>query len=147
MTDSQGASSYRFVDTDVEEERTYRYVLSVRYATGAVRSAEPLLATVQATIEATALLPNYPNPFNPETWIPYELASESAVTIDIYDQRGSLIRRLDLGYQPRGRYVRKEKAAYWDGRNALGERVSSGVYYYMLRAGDYAVTRKLLVIK
>ena len=97
--------------------------------------------------EGTALLPNYPNPFNPETWIPYHLANSSNVQITIYDTRGTIVRQLDLGHQPQGYYTRQSRAAYWDGRNTVGERVASGVYFYTLTAGDFTATRKLLIRK
>ena len=77
--------------------------------------------------EETVLLPNYPNPFNPETWIPYHLANPSEVTITIYDMRGTLVRQLNLGHQHEGYYTSRNRAAYWDGRNAVGERVASGM--------------------
>ncbi len=95
----------------------------------------------------TALLPNYPNPFNPETWIPYHLANPSDVRITIYDARGTVIRHLDLGHQREGYYTSQSHAAYWDGRNTVGERVASGVYFYTLTAGDFSATRKMLILK
>ena len=95
----------------------------------------------------TALLPNYPNPFNPETWIPYRLAEDAFVTLTIYDQRGCVVRSLDLGHQAAGFYEHRSQAIYWDGRNAVGERVASGLYFYTLTAGDYATTRKMLILK
>ena len=98
-----------------------------------------------ATPASTALLENYPNPFNPETWIPYRLKSECAPTIQIYDQRGMLIRTLPLGVQKPGDYLSREKAAYWDGRNKRGEKVANGVYFYTLNAGDFTATRKMLL--
>ena len=94
-----------------------------------------------------ALSPNYPNPFNPETWIPYQLAQPTEVTLHIYAVNGALIRVLALGHQPAGVYHTKSRAAYWDGRNEQGERVASGVYFYMLTAGDFSATRKLLIRK
>ena len=97
--------------------------------------------------ETTALLPNYPNPFNPETWIPYELAESADVTVHIYSVKGDLIRTLALGHQPVGIYQAKSRAAYWDGKNAEGERVASGVYFYTLTAGEFAATRKMLIRK
>ena len=99
------------------------------------------------TPKETALLPNYPNPFNPETWIPYQLASPADVHISIYAADGKLIRQLDLGQQPTGIYESRSSAAYWDGRNALGEPVASGVYFYTLTAGDFSATRKMLIRK
>ena len=97
--------------------------------------------------EETALLANYPNPFNPETWIPYQLARESDVRIHIYAVNGTLVRTLDLGHQPAGVYQQRTRAAYWDGRNQLGESVASGVYFYRLTAGDFTATRKMLIRK
>jgi hypothetical protein len=97
--------------------------------------------------EETALLPNYPNPFNPETWIPYHLANPSEVTITIYSMRGTVLRRLDLGHQREGYYTSRSRAAYWDGRNAVGERVASGVYFYQLQADNLSLLRKMLILK
>ena len=97
--------------------------------------------------EETVLLANYPNPFNPETWIPYQLASPSEVLITIYNTRGSVIRRLDLGYQREGYYTRRGRAAYWDGRNAVGERVASGVYFYQLETDNLSLLRKMVILK
>ena len=91
------------------------------------------LANAEPTITETKLLPNYPNPFNPETWIPYQLAKASYVTVTIYNAQGQQIRRLALGSQPAGSYLTQEKAAYWDGRNEAGERMASGVYFYTLQ--------------
>ena len=95
----------------------------------------------------TALLANYPNPFNPETWIPYQLAAAGEVEIVICDIRGIAIRRLVLGHQPAGDYTARRRAAYWDGRNEFGELVASGVYFYTLKASEYTATRKMLIRK
>ena len=97
--------------------------------------------------EKTALLANYPNPFNPETWIPYQLAAPAKVTLRIFGVNGALVRILDLGHQPAGVYQHRNRAAYWDGRNQLGEPVASGVYFYTLTAGDFTATRKMLIRK
>ena len=97
--------------------------------------------------ENTTLLANYPNPFNPETWIPYHLAESAEVTLRIYAINGTLVRTLDLGHQPAGRYQARSQAAYWDGRNEMGESVASGVYFYTLTAGDFTATRKMLIRK
>ncbi len=97
--------------------------------------------------DKTALLPNYPNPFNPETWIPYHLSESSEVTLHIYAADGQLVRRLALGHQPAGVYESKARAAHWDGRNMHGERVASGLYFFTLTAGDFAATGKMLIIK
>ena len=106
---------------------------------------EQLLATLAP--KETALLPNYPNPFNPETWIPYRLAEDAFVTLTIYDQGGQLVRTLHIGHRMAGFYETRSKAIYWDGRNQFGEQVASGVYFYHLSAGDYSATRKMLVLK
>ncbi len=97
--------------------------------------------------EKTELLPNYPNPFNPETWIPYQLAEPATVTLHIYTVSGALVRMLDLGHQPAGIYHRRSRAAYWDGQNQLGEPVASGLYLYTLTADDFTATRKMLIRK
>ena len=97
--------------------------------------------------QRTALLANYPNPFNPETWIPYQLAVPTAVTLHIYTVSGTLVRTLDLGHQPEGRYHDRSRAAYWDGKNDVGESVASGIYFYTLTAGDFTGTGKMLIRK
>ena len=106
---------------------------------------EQLLAAF--TPKETTLLPNYPNPFNPETWIPYHLATPADVHISIYTADGKLVRQLDLGHQPVGIYHHRSRAAYWDGKNALGEPVASGVYFYTFSAGQFTATRKMLIAK
>ena len=110
-----------------------------------IRFLEQLLAAL--TPKETTLLPNYPNPFNPETWIPYRLAQEAEVAIAIYDTKGTLVRRLALGNQAAGYYAERGKAAYWDGRNEGGEAVASGIYIYQFRAGDYAASRRMVIVK
>ncbi len=93
------------------------------------------------------LLQNYPNPFNPDTWIPFKLARNAPVTINIYDVKGQLVRTLHIGNKGAGIYVTKDKAAYWDGRCRYGEKVASGVYFYHLKAGDFSATRRMLIAK
>ena len=95
----------------------------------------------------TELLHNYPNPFNPETWIPYRLAKDANVTLTIYDMTGGVVRRIDVGHQLAAVYESRSKAIYWDGRNEFGERVASGIYFYHLSAGDYSATRKMVILK
>lgn len=95
----------------------------------------------------TLLLFNYPNPFNPETWIPYQLAEPANVTLTIYAVNGQVVRRLTLGHQLAGTYQRKSRAAYWDGRNSVGESVASGIYFYTFTAGDFSATRKMVIRK
>ncbi|MDE0012510.1 MAG: hypothetical protein OXU36_15270 [Candidatus Poribacteria bacterium] len=97
--------------------------------------------------DATVLLANYPNPFNPETWIPYHLANSTDVKLRIYDARGILVRELVLGHQSAGYYTSRSRAAYWDGRNALGERVASGIYFYQLQADEISPLRKMVILK
>ena len=106
---------------------------------------EQLLAVLMP--KETVLLANYPNPFNPETWIPYQLSKDAEVIITIYAVDGRVIRRLTLGHQPAGLYRNRSHAAYWDGRNAFGEPVASGVYFYTFTAGDFTATRKMLIRK
>ena len=107
--------------------------------------AAPLALTESSA--QNVLLANYPNPFNPETWIPYQLSESAEVSVSIYSVNGSLIRALALGHQPAGVYQSRSRAAYWDGRNAFGEHVASGLYFYTLTAGDFTATRKMLIRK
>ena len=102
---------------------------------------------VSLTPSETELLANYPNPFNPETWIPYRLAEDAFVTLTIYDLNGQVVRALDVGHQVPAVYESRSKAIYWDGRNETGEQVASGVYFYHLSAGNYSATRKMLILK
>lgn len=97
--------------------------------------------------QATVLAQNFPNPFNPETWIPYQLRESAKVRIQIYDISGRLVRTLNVGWQPVGSYMTPARAAHWDGRNEIGESVSSGLYFYTLTAGDFNATRKMLIQK
>ena len=110
-----------------------------------IANLEKLLASLIP--EATALLANYPNPFNPETWIPYQLAESGEVTLTIYDMNGRMLRRLEVGYKAAGMYRSRNRAAYWDGCNQLGEALASGVYFYTLTAGDFTATRRMLILK
>ena len=95
----------------------------------------------------TELLPNYPNPFNPETWIPYRLGKDAKVVLTIYDARGDVVRQFDLGFQPAGVYETRSRAVYWDGTNDFGETVANGVYFYSLSTSDYSRTRKATILK
>ena len=110
------------------------------------------IALLESTLAAlrpveTLLLANYPNPFNPETWIPYHLANAGDVGLTIYDVRGTVVRRLDLGHQREGYYTSRSRAAYWDGKNEMGERVASGVYFYQLEADNTSLLRKMVILK
>ena len=101
-------------------------------------------AQQQTTVQ---LLPNYPNPFNPETWIPYQLETASDVSLSIYNVSGRLVRTIELGYQPAGLYANRSDAVYWNGRNNHGEQVASGMYVYRLTAGDYSASRRMVIVK
>jgi hypothetical protein len=95
----------------------------------------------------TALGRANPNPFNPDTWIPFKLAADANVEIEIYDVTGRLVRRLDLGYRPAGSYWDRSRSAYWDGRNEAGESVASGIYFYRMTAGDFSAIRRMVILK
>ncbi|MXW77914.1 MAG: T9SS type A sorting domain-containing protein [Gemmatimonadetes bacterium] len=95
----------------------------------------------------TTLLANFPNPFNPDTYIPYQLHAPAHVSLSIYDIRGALIREIDLGYRAAGQYLTSANAAHWDGRDHRGQRVASGVYLYRLQAGPVAHVRKMVLVK
>ncbi len=93
----------------------------------------------------TSILPNYPNPFNPETWIPYQLAKPADVSVSIYSADAKLIKTLALGRKPAGTYYDKSRAIYWDGKNSQDEPVASGIYFYTFTAGDFTDTKKMLI--
>ena len=133
--------------TDVRHWLTQAQQVNLTDATSqrGILILEQLLAALIP--KETSLLPNYPNPFNPETWIPYQLSQPAAVTLYIYAVDGTLIRTLTLGYQPVGIYESRDRAAYWDGKNEVGESVASGVYFYTFTAGEFTATRKMLIRK
>ena len=110
-----------------------------------IRVLEQLLVIL--TPKETTLFANYPNPFNPETWIPYHLAKPADVTLTIYAANGTVVRTLELGHQAAGMYQNRDRAVHWDGRNDIGEAVASGIYFYTLTAGDFTSTRKMLIRK
>ena len=122
----------------VESDGSLKYQRAIAYL-------ENLLAAMRPT--QTRLLANYPNPFNPETWIPYHLAETSDVRLRIYDMDGSVVRDLKLGLQDAGFYTSRSRAAYWDGRNNRGEKVSSGVYFYQLDTENHSFLRKMVILK
>ena len=126
------------------ESPTLNYKVTLEHLADAVMSVR--LDSIGRP-KRTQLLQNYPNPFNPETWIPYQLSEDSPVAVSIYDTTGKLIRSLPLGLQSAGFYNSRDRAAYWDGRNALGERVASGTYLYQLTTPNYHQTRRLVIIK
>ena len=125
------------------------------YSSGDVPMAPPGMLTERfspplqsaADVLHTRLLHNYPDPFNPETWIPFELDHDANVTIDIYDSNGELVRTLAVGDKPKGSYVEQAKAVHWDGKNNNGKNVASGVYFYTLQTDDYSQTRRMVILK
>ena len=129
--------------------QTLDILLSMDNGTPVFKQSIAILQKILASFipEKTALLPNYPNPFNPETWIPYQLSEPATVTLTIYSAKGAVIRTLQLGNMPAGIYQTKTRAAYWDGKNKLGEPVASGVYFYTFTADDFTATHKMLLIK
>ena len=132
-------------DTNGELIRTLHHEID---ATDIRRAFTELILTAEdLKPRQTALLANYPNPFNPETWIPYQLASDAYAAIRIYSQAGELVRSLDLGFQRAGYYVGRARAAYWNGRNDSGEQLASGVYFYQLIASESTATRKMVIVK
>ena len=114
---------------------------------GAIWKVNLSAKSLKAIPKVTRLYQNFPNPFNPETWLPYQLSKEADVTVTIYDVSGQVVRQLNLGHQEAGEYLEKEAAVYWDGRNTTGESVSSGVYFYHLQAGDFSATKRMLILK
>ena len=132
-------------DTTSELIRTLQHKISVADVHQAFTELQ--LTPADLIPKRTVLLANYPNPFNPETWLPYQLANDTAVVIRIYSSTGQLVRHLDLGFQHAGYYIGKSRAAYWDGRNDLGERLASGVYFYQLSTPESSATRKMVIMK
>ena len=113
----------------------------------AIQFLRTWLTNANQSVTETKLLPNYPNPFNPETWIPYQLAEAGDVSVKIYDVGGRLIRTIPVGFKPVGYYLTQERAAYWNGQNETGESVSSGVYFLQFIAGDFSATRQIVILK
>ena len=155
---------YSFTDENVELGQVYYYYIEDVDFTGKPNKSHIIEVTVgkQSIKEVTvgkqsikthlvpptfALLQNYPNPFNPETWIPYQLAEDADVSINIYSVSGKLVKTLHLGQKRAGFYMKKSKSAYWDGTDSFGEKVASGVYFYTLQAGEFRATQKMVIIK
>jgi Leucine-rich repeat (LRR) protein len=150
---------YSFLDETVQEGHTYWYVIEDVDFSGVTGRSHPIQVTFQRKESyakvfpaKSALLQNFPNPFNPETWIPFQLAQSSDVIIQIYDVRGRLVREMALGKKASGIYHNKDSAAYWDGKDAQGETVASGVYLYTIKASDekkgsFVATRKMVMLK
>lgn len=145
-------TDYQFIDKSVEAGKTYFYYIEDIDVAGERKKSKIIKVVVPAKSvmpipKEFALLQNYPNPFNPETWISFKLAQDTPVTISIYDLKGQLIRTISLGNKNAGIYTTKDRAGYWDGRDSLGEKVASGMYYYTLQAGEFRATRKMVVVK
>ena len=145
--DNTGQALQNLTAAEVQQWLTQAQQLGFTDATSqrGIRFLEQLLEAL--TPKETMLLPNYPNPFNPETWIPYQLAASAEVTLTIYTVDGQRVRQLVIGHQPAGIYRSKQRAAYWDGKNEHGEPVASGVYFYTLTAGEFSATQKMLIRK
>jgi hypothetical protein len=148
--------SYRFIDESVEVGKTYYYCLEdISYSGKRERShlirvtVDPTgkLKVVGLTPSKFALLQNFPNPFNPETWIPYTLGRDASVTVRVYNFKGQPIRTIALGQQTAGTYLTKDRAVYWDGRDHIGEKVASGMYFYTLQAGDFKATKRMIIVE
>jgi hypothetical protein len=137
----------QYIDTNVDEDKTYIYQISTRFRTGAELRSELFTVRIKPVIKQTVLMQNYPNPFNPEVWIPYELSEQTSVLVQIYNSSGQLIRTLDMGVQQSGRYTSREKAVYWDGKTEAGEYAVSGVYFYVMKAGNFIKAKKMILLK
>jgi hypothetical protein len=133
----------------ISEETALRKMIAQLEATTLNEEQRQVLEQLKRLVfpARTALFQNYPNPFNPDTWLPYQLAADAPVTIRIYNTQGQFIRIINLNHQKAGIYMTKDRATYWDGKNATGESVSSGVYFYQLQAGDFWATRKMVIVK
>ena len=135
----------------IAAQRALTELEAIQNKTPRVRLAIELLhhylSIADQRVEETKLLPNYPNPFNPDTWIPYQLSEGATVTVKIYDVTGSLVRTIQVGHKPVGYYLTRERAVYWDGRNQNREPVSNGVYFYTLNTDTYTQTRRMVIIK
>ncbi|MFQ6043662.1 MAG: FlgD immunoglobulin-like domain containing protein, partial [Candidatus Poribacteria bacterium] len=155
------AREYEWKDSEVRKGQSYFYYLeSVDFSGNSERSKvisaeeavsekrpQPVLMLKPVPPSRTEALAPYPNPLNPEVWLPYRLAEPAEVTILIYDVNGRLVRSWKLGRQPAGDYIDKKRALYWDGRNQFGERLPNGVYIYQFKAGSYTATKKLVILK
>jgi len=144
---------YSFTDEDVAVGSTYYYYIEDVDFSGKTNRSHIIEVTVgKQTITRiipikSSLFQNFPNPFNPETWMPYQLAQDASVTVCIYNLKGQLIRTIALGQKAAGTYLAKDRAVYWDGRDNVGEKVASGMYFYTLQAGEFIATRRMVIIK
>lgn len=146
-------NDYQFTDKKAEADKTYFYyiedidIAGERSRSEIIKVVVPPAKPVEPIPKEFRLLQNYPNPFNPSTWLPYQLAADSPVTIGIYNKKGRLIRTINLGNKNAGVYMTKDKAAYWDGKDSEGSKVASGVYFYTLQAGEFRATQKMVIMK
>jgi hypothetical protein len=148
---------YKFVDESAVVGKTYYYYIEAISFSGKRERSHiiKVIIDVSGKFKVTdlmkpatfALLQNFPNPFNPETWIPFRLGNDADVTIRVFDIRGQEVRTIHLGQMPAGQYATKGEAVYWDGRDSYGQKVSSGIYFYNLTAGKFHATKKLTIIK
>jgi len=139
------SKDYRYLDKSVNPG-IYYYYLNIT-ANGVVSKSDIIKVEVIQIPTEYRLLQNFPNPFNPDTWLPYELPESVPVVIEIYNIKGHLVRQLNLGPKEAGYYVTRDKAARWDGRNDCGEQIASGVYFYRLRAGKFNAIRQMVILK
>jgi hypothetical protein len=155
LIEGQGTSAvphdYQYIDSGVIAGNTYYYKVESLDLLGDKSSSK----MIRLEVNEDALMPpernelgqNYPNPGNPDTWIPYILSSDEEAEIEIYNMAGQLVRTLELGNRGAGKYISKDKAAHWDGRSSSGEEVPSGVYFYTIKAGEFVATRKLVMLE
>ena len=129
-------------------QKMYQIVIGLEDSEGAIEVRDALDKLIDMlSPRKSELLANYPNPFNPETWIPFVLAEAGETAIKIYDTNGRLIRNLELGVLEAGYYMQKDRAAYWDGRNSIGEQTASGIYFYAIHSGAFSAARKMLILR
>jgi len=156
-------TDYQFTDKEVESRKTYFYYLEDVDIAGEKSKSDivevvvtpskklkivvPPAELVKPIPKEFRLLQSFPNPFNPDTWIPYQLPCDAEVTIRIYNVFGQLINTLSLGEKEAGYYITKDESAYWDGKNSAGESVASGVYLYAIQAGEFSATRRMVILK
>ena len=144
---------YRKLNFTTQQKRSIQLAIKVLEHMPVKSKAEEIVFSILKAIlpkrlpTETQLLPNYPNPFNPETWIPFELAIGTEVSIRIFDASGKVVRQISLGYLDTGSYVSRKRAVYWNGRSDLGEYMSSGVYFCQISAGHFSAMRKMVIMK
>jgi len=146
------STDYQFTDKKVETGKTYFYYLEDIDITGEKNQNKIIKVVIPAKLAQTIptefrLRQNFPNPFNPETWIPYDFAQDASVSIRIYNVSGQLVRELELGVQKVGSHADKKSAAYWDGKDRFGQSVSSGIYFYSLKADNFQAVRRMAILK